>query len=211
MKSLVGKGFVLCVCLLILCSGLHLFAQDAQKPLPTWTISVNPLGFLQFGPVVQAERKITENAVVLGSFRFHSLGLMSTLVNGDDDVIVGIGSAAIGAGYRYFYSFSNTPNQIYFGGVLEVCWIYGDEDVGDPGESKYSNTGIVYMGNFGYRWRFPNNFSISTGAYFGGYREFFSEWWYVNDYSYYSAGEKIQGSLTSQVFGMAELAFNWEY
>jgi hypothetical protein len=186
-------------------------AEPIGEASPAWTFSVNPLGFLQFGPLVQAEIPMDDNSAIFGSIRFHGLGVLSSLINGDDDEVISLASMGIGAGYRYFYRFPDSSNSLYFGGLLEFSWILGSENEGQSYEKEFASKALVIAGNFGYKWRISDNFSMSTGIYAGVFREISSEYWYVSDYSIYSAGERIQEARTTLPFGMVELAFSWDY
>ena len=204
-------GLALILVYIMISSCAVFAAEPTDEDRPFWTLSVNPLGFLQFGPLVQAEIPMNDNSSIFGSIRFHGLGVLSSLINGNDDEMISPASMGIGAGYRYHYRFPDSFNSLYFGGLLEFSWILGGEDEGQSYETEFASTALVIAGNFGYKWRISDNFFMSTGIYAGAFREISSEYWYVRDYSYYSAGEKIQATKTTLPFGMVELAFSWEY
>lgn len=73
-------------------------------PLGNFELQFNPLGFLQFGPVVDLGPKVGSSTYLYGHFRWSSLGLVYRLVSTDgfeDDM--SIGCMAIGVGFKHLF------------------------------------------------------------------------------------------------------------
>lgn len=144
------------------------FAQDeygmrsTRYPVKT-NIQFNPMGFLQFGPMVQLEIKVAPHFVVFPHVRFAGLGLLSHLVVDYDNLDVS--SMAFGGGMRVLPG--SGKHRPYFGFISEYGWGTGSDESGayyDGGEYRHAYVTIV--GNGGFRWRFSSMF-IQVGGYAG--------------------------------------------
>jgi len=122
-------------------------------------LQFNPLGFVQFGPVLQAEIAIAPKIVLFPHVRFAGLGLLSHLSVDYDEFDVS--SMALGGGFRIFPG--KGKHRFYAGGLAEYGWGTGRDSYD---EAKYRHSYISAIGNAGFRWRF-NKFFIQTGAYVG--------------------------------------------
>jgi len=123
------------------------------------SIQFNPVGFLQFGPMVDFEIRVTDNFVLFPHVRFAGLGLLSHL-SVDYDYL-DVTSMAFGGGFRILPG--SGKHRMYFGGVAEYGWGTGSNDWDD---SEYRHSYISMVGNVGYRWRFSSMY-IQTGGYLG--------------------------------------------
>ena len=54
-------GLALILVYIMISSCAVFAAEPTDEDRPFWTLSVNPLGFLQFGPLVQAEIPMNDN------------------------------------------------------------------------------------------------------------------------------------------------------
>ena len=55
--------------------------ENDAYPISGFALSINPLGFLQFGPSISAEIGLTGSLVLNAHVRFPSLGLLSYVVH----------------------------------------------------------------------------------------------------------------------------------
>jgi len=149
-------------------------ATAALKPLGSAAYSVNPLGFLQIGPVLQAEFKAAPSLLVGPYVRLLGLGLVTHALASYDKLDAG--SLAIGGTFRYFFGDPDLHDHFYAGAIAE----YGFGG-GTISEDSYVNGRYVdgiykfaYMGfgtNFGYRWRFDSPLFIGLGIMAGASSE----------------------------------------
>jgi len=134
------------------------YATSKDFPLKS-NLQINPLGFFQFGPMVQIELKVAPNVVVYPHIRFSGLGLLYHLIVEYDEV--DLSSMAMGGGFRV--SPGSSRHRFYFGGLGEYGWGSGRYDWSS---GEYEHAYISILGNAGYRWRF-NKIFIQTGGYVG--------------------------------------------
>ena len=123
-------------------------------PLPAIDLVINPLGLLQFGPIVDLELRATPGLYLLLHLRFHGLGVISHVM---ESYTLSIPSFAGGTGLRYFFT-PQTGSTGYLGFVVEVGHNWFTEG--------YEDTYITFVANGGYRWTFGSTM-MNLGAYLG--------------------------------------------
>lgn len=167
------------------------------------SFNINPLGLLQFGPILQYEIKTSQNAVFAPYFRYAYLGVVShVLYTGfEDGSSLSPASFGIGAGLKGF----STPvgNSFYYGGFAEFNTAKARYDIGETYETELKENGIAIVSNLGYRWRRTSGKYLNVGLFAGVYSELKSEERYVSDGSLESTDK---GTM---FFAMFELAFGW--
>jgi hypothetical protein len=162
---------------------------------------VNPLGFLQFGPIVQLEIPMSPGFVGLAHFRLHGLGALSYLLFPD---IPNFWSFAVGGGVRYFLLPPSSPVSPYIGGLAEIGYTPYYGDVGYVSEYQGNSIYLTVTFNAGYRWRFEG-FLVEVGGYVGASPTVWSQWHYVSAPSVF-----YQGNLPIVFFAMAEVSIGWQ-
>lgn len=157
-------------------------------------IWLNPLGFLQFGPVAGVEFRLNENMAVNVHTRVPSLGVLSYLIREDVEKITGF---CVGGGFLYF--FGTRQHKPYAGIMFEY---EQDKCLYDQNESD-ANTEtekiMVFIMNGGYRFNFSKGFFLNTGLFVGAVK---NNWYEDYDDPSYT---DYEGTLI-QVFGMLEVA-----
>lgn len=179
--------------------------SNTEPSLPKLTINVNPLGLLQFGPILQGEFRVTRRGYFTPHIRIPYLGVLYHVINQmDDSEEVTLSPVALGVGVGYKSLFFPTPKGgWYLGGVVDYSFGSSEGYDGNAWESKFSH--IAVMPNGGYRWRRPEKGrSISVGAYAGIYTAVKDEWWYTSSGKTFDEG----GYTTAMI--MLELSFGWE-
>ena len=137
------------------------------RQLAATALVFNPLGFLQFGPILDFELRVLPDLLVLGHFRYHSMGVISHVIQDQFGSELKMNSIALGAGMRYLFPLSASPNRPYLGFLLENCWAHYIDNVDESDELEGTNTLFIYMVNGGYRWRFADGFLLGVGGYVG--------------------------------------------
>ncbi len=178
---------------------------DATTSLPKRTLNINPLGLLQFGPILQGEFRVTESGYVVSHVRIPYLGLLYHLIVADgEEVTVSPVALGLGAGYKNFFLTQN--GAWYLGGMVDYSFGSSKGNNGNNRgnwESEFSN--IAIMPNAGYRWRWPEKGkSISVGMYAGIYTALRDEWWYTG------SPEGTYDERSTSALVMVELSFGWE-
>jgi len=138
------------------------FTEEAGYPVPRFALSANPLGFLQFGPVLNAEAGLTKNLVLNTHIRFAPVGLLSYAVTEWPDKYKGLG---YGGGAIYF--FGEKRNKPYAGVLGEFQRNKLKWDEGESYEERETDNVFVFLLNGGYRFTFSSGFFINTGAFLG--------------------------------------------
>jgi hypothetical protein len=172
-------------------------------------IYAQPLGFVQFGPIVGMELTLASHLIIDAHVRFSSLGLLMYVVskNDNDGAPYKISGAGIGGSIKCLI-----PSKIggfYFGLLLEDGWHTEYYAEGKPWIWQEDVQYFVTAPNIGYKFRFPGGFYLNTGAIFGAAFVTSQQWHYTknynNDSSIHDDGSKVQP------FGMLELGFGVEF
>jgi len=164
-------------------------------PISPVALLINPLGILQFGPIVQMEFRTGSGFVLGPHVRFAGFGLLTHIVNDYEET--DLSSMAVGFGFKGLMGPSRTPHKFYIGAMTEYGWSGGRDD--DWYETEYSNKYITVFANLGYRWRFQSGMFLNLGAFLGVAYVFEDKSNYV-DY----------GSDVIPL-PMLELSFGWEF
>ncbi|HUX38870.1 MAG TPA: hypothetical protein VMV44_13300 [Rectinemataceae bacterium] len=155
----------------------------AGKTMPPFSLSINPLGFAQFGPIIMGEVMIKPEVFLTPWLRFHALGVLSPIVASSESETVSIDITSLGLGIGAM-RFMPSPDGLrgwHFGGALEYGWIDSLHAEGENWEWRVSNAQIAIVTNIGYRWRFPP-MAFIVGGIAGAAYTFTSTWWYTKDY-----------------------------
>jgi hypothetical protein len=170
---------------------------------------LNPLGFVQFGPIIGTEITRNSNLIIDGHIRFSSLGLLTYVVsaNADDGDPYKISGLAIGGGVKTFMP--SSIGGLYIGGLVEYGWAtnYYAQDKAWIWQSESKN--IDVMASVGYKFRFKSGFYINTGAYLGGSYTFSDKWYYTKNYNNDSSIHIDSGKMI--LAGMLEVSFGIEF
>ncbi|MBN2553863.1 MAG: hypothetical protein JXB06_13885 [Spirochaetales bacterium] len=151
-----------------------------DPPLSPRYVSVNLLGFLQWGPSVAFGFAVAEDLFLVPHIRLDGLGALNWIIYPDDTYIY---TPAFGLTVLHFMDISQlNANRLYYGGGLEI-------EAG--GEVPFEETVANIFGNVGYRWRTVGRKRfLNVGAHVGASYDF---WW-----------EELM------IFAMAELSFGWD-
>lgn len=199
MKKKIMSGFICCLFML---PAMALPQQSrSNTPMGKFFISFNPLGFVQFGPTINAEFAIGQDIFIGPVFRSVGLGLLSHVIAEDE---IGFGTMSFGIAGHYFLNNRRGPNRFYVGSNIE----YGfGPTMGDKGsywewEGKWST--LIFATNTGYRIRM-SNFYINLGLYAGIAQEIRDDWWYIR-----TPSNVREADLNTHFYGMLEISIGWE-
>lgn len=182
------------------------FSTDSEFPISKFSLSVSPLGFLQFGPWINAEIGLSDNLVLNTHLRFPALGVIAYKVHevepGDDSM----SGLAFGGGLIFFPS--KKQHKPYVGFLMEYDITNKKYNIGEDWEQFEKDKTVVFMMSGGYRFRFDNGFYVNTGLLFGAaYTNWDTE--YINP-SYYTY-ERFKSGVTLTPFGMLDLSIGIEF
>lgn len=176
------------------------------QPMGQSAFLFHPLGFLQFGPILEVEYRIESDLYITSHVRFSALGfLYYALASEGFENEVSPGSMALGIGVKKYMDNPNSPNRLYFAGFAEYGWGATRGDIGTQWEWEGKNAQIILASNIGYRFRYPSKFFINLGGMAGVAPGIRDDWWYID-----SPGDVYEGSNEINFFGMLELSFGWE-
>lgn len=136
--------------------------KAVPQELKRFSVLVNPLGFLQFGPYIQGEIRFLPNTVFSPHIRFAGMGVLTHAVSDYEDLWVS--SMAIGFGIKHFFELQNSSNRVYLGAYFEEGWTQGEASTYDsweliPHHCQYN----TFTMNLGYRWRY-SKFYLNIGG-----------------------------------------------
>lgn len=180
-----------------------LYKLSDEYNISKFALSVNPIGFVQFGPIINVEFGIVKNLVLNTHVRFTPLGLLSYVVRSDSDGLDKLSGIAYGGGIYYF--FGEKRSKPYTGITVE----YDKSDALYAKDSQWEwseiDKTVVLAANGGYRFRFLSGFFINTGANFG---VALVKWnWEYSDSTYGNGGTGNE----VKPFGMLEVTFGKEF
>ena len=186
------------------------WAQNGSRPMAPANLIINPLGFIQFGPMIDLEFQLTPGLYGILHTRMAGLGLLTHLLemasSSDLNEDVRFYAFAVGTGLRYFFQSPGTPNAPYIGFLAEYGYNPYFDDTGDIYAYTGTSTYVTFAVNGGYRWRF-DSFLLQVGAYAGAAPTLTSTWKYTSN-----PGDTAthQGNLPTTFFGMVEVSIGFE-
>ena len=194
---------VLSICLVLILVGFS-FGQEENNDIKRIGISVNPLGFAQFGPLVNLDIKIVKNLVLNGHIRFAPYGLLTRVMWQEDSSLDEFTGNAYGGGLVYYFGDKN--GKPYAGILFEVDENKQVYAKGKDWEWVQNGDGLTVVANGGYRFRFNSGFFMNVGAYAGIYK---NEWKWRSVHNY-NPNETSGSGTTITPFGMVEFTLGFE-
>jgi hypothetical protein len=166
---------------------------------------VNPLGFVEFGPMIGTEITIKSRFLIDGSLRFFPLGVLSyvTEATGDDGSPNSISGLGIGGTFKYL--FPSRLGGFYVGGVFEYSWWTSYFAQDKPSPWQRDKEVIMQLATIGYKFRFGPGFFINAGGFLGVQIPLVDQWHYSGDNTIY------QNDKTVEPAGMFEASFGYEF
>ncbi len=144
-------------------------------------LTINPLGFLQFGPNLEVQPTIGRTTGIGLGVRIPYLGLLPHLIAAADPEGQ-LGFTWLVTTAVMFYPQQHAPRGWFFGPRFEIGKGSSSEAGGYyGGRTSYSDALLIGAAEFGYRWIRPSGFNLSLGGQAGVIR---SKW--TNKDSYYS-------------------------
>jgi hypothetical protein len=166
---------------------------------------INPIGILQFGPIVQLEIRVGSGSIIGPHVRFAGFGLLTHVANDYDET--SLGSMAVGFGFKQLIGPSSTRHKFYIGAVTEYGWGSGTSEewdyvYGRDVDAEYQHKYISVVANTGYRWRFRSGMFLNLGAFAGAAFE-------TEDIKTYP--RNVEYPTEVLFLGMIEFSFGWEF
>ena len=177
-----------------------------EEDISKFALSINPLGFIQFGPVINAEFGIKENIALNTHVRFPSLGVLTYVLKYHDDGLDELSGIAFGGGLIYF--FGENMSKPYVGGMLEYHRTESLYAKNEGWEWSQIDRSGVFIFNGGYRWRFVGGFFVNTGVFFGAAMGNY-DWEYADPS--YDLDEPSGDGKDVTPFGMFEVTLGIEF
>jgi small nuclear ribonucleoprotein (snRNP)-like protein len=187
-------------------AGVQASPAVADVPLGSSYLQLDPLGFLQIGPSVEAGFRVAPLTLIGAAVRLEGLGLLyqgiatqgfqndASLLSMAIDVMVWQLFPAAGA------------NRWYIGGMVGYGWGSTSGTSYSYGDWKGTNSHIELGVSAGYRWRFPSRFYLDVGGLIGlGIG--------VTDSFYYTSSPSIVHNNDQQDYflGALQLHVGWEF
>lgn len=180
--------------------------NDKQEnyPISNFALSLNPLGFIQFGPIINAEFGVSDNLVLNTHIRLTTLGVLSYFTHGVDIDKDKMKAMAFGGGLTGFLS--KRQSKPYIGFLLEYEKAHKLKDVGQHNEYQVFTKSFIFMLNGGYRFRFDGGFYINTGV-LAGFSFAKNNEFYTNS----SYSDRTYSGSDALVAAMLELTLGYEF
>jgi len=176
-------------------------------PISKIALSVNPLGFAQFGPMVNIEAGVTKSLLANAHVRFPTLGVLTYIVNYDDDGLDELSGISFGAGSLYF--FGERRSKPYVGILLEYEKLEKLYAKNESWEWKDDDNNGIFILNGGYRYRFKSGLFLNTGAYLGAALSLYK--WDYTDPDYGQDDPEAREGTDIAPFGMVEVTVGVEF
>ncbi|MCL2131317.1 MAG: hypothetical protein FWH36_02495 [Lentimicrobiaceae bacterium] len=157
-------------------------------------IYLNPLGFLQVGPMLGVEFTFKRHLIIDAHLRFPQAGLLTGLIHDGTTDVAGIKGIGVGAHVKYFTG--GQKGGFYVGPAIEYFKLsYHCPNAGE----EWDENSIIVAANLGYKFQFSSGFYMRTGGFLGVYRQITN---YLNGNEY---------SLSTTPFGILELSFGFAF
>ncbi len=180
---------------------IQLSAQS-ENSVPKFSLSFNPLGFVQFGPIVNAEVGLKSNLVLNVHARFPTMGVLTYAVQEDDDGLDELSGSAFGAGLIYFIG--ENKSKPYVGFLVDFQSLTSTYAVGEQWEWTEESDATIFIFNGGYRFNFSDGIYLNTGVFFGAASSKW-EWEYENP-GYGTSDTDPRSGTDMTPFGMFEVS-----
>jgi len=154
-------------------------SHEKSDPLSRFALSVDPLGFVFFGPIVNAEVRITDRMVANAHVRFLSMGVLAKVVKDEDGDLDELNGIAYGGGVKFF--FGDKRSKPYLGVLGEYETLETFYNIQEHYEWCEYDESALLLFNGGYRIRTSFGLFINLGAMLGlAYTDYI---WYNYDQS----------------------------
>jgi hypothetical protein len=183
------------------------YYKTTPEPISKIAVSLNPTGFVQFGPVFNAEFRISEDIVLNTHIRASVLGMLTYEVKNHPDGLDDLGAMAYGGGIIKF--FGEKKNKPYAGILFEYEHATTTYAQYEQWEWSQTDLALVFIFNGGYRFRFDGGIFINTGAYLGAATGVYE--WEFADASYGTNDSTPRIGTTLKPFGMLEVSLGIEF
>jgi hypothetical protein len=174
--------FMFVIMLALLTTGIAAPAGRSND-MGSGEVVFHPLGFLQFGPMVDIGPRIGPSTFLDAHFRWSYAGLLYQVVETDGfENEASPNGFGVGLKLTHFVAGSGSSHGMYIGGLFEYTWggskYTDDEYPTNSWARKWKGYDIMF--NIGYRWRFPSGFFMQAGAFAGFHNQYKAEWQYTD-------------------------------
>ena len=167
--------------------------------IPLLEVSVDPAGFLFYGPSVDVGLGIGSKTSVKAYVRGFALGGMSIDLKDEAEDNDEFSGMHIGAGLTQFLT--EGGNGIYFGGQVEFGSTTGIWLNGDTYEWWEESKDLMFTAKAGYRYAMENGLFINGGVY-GGAINMKAEWDYDDSQISAMDDDDREHTSTPGIFGV---------
>jgi hypothetical protein len=169
----------------------------------------DPLGFVEFGPMVGAELTIQSHLIIDAHVRFPSAGLSMYLINRNNEDGLPYKMSGVGIGGTIKYLIPSRIGGLYFGVLFEAASGINYYAQDKNWEWRKDNNYVVVAPRVGYKFIFSNVLFLNVGATFGAAFVTKDTWYYLNDYNGDSSVH--DNGTTIKPFGMIDLGIGFEF
>jgi hypothetical protein len=174
---------------------------EPARPMAAMNLLLDPLGFLQFGPVAQLEFQFFPGLYGYVHARLNGLGLLPWLLYSSSPAIY---SFAVGPGVRYFFLSKDSPHAPFLGFLTEIGYTPYSANTGYTDALEGTAINLTFGANAGYRWRF-GTLIVQVGAYAGASPRMSSVWHYLS-----TPTDQHTDPADVVFFGMLDVSIGWE-
>ena len=181
-------------------------AADGNGELGRFEFDFNPLGFLQFGPLVNAGVRLGPVTYIDLHGRWSYAGALYWVL---EDADVQPESFGLGVRVNNVFKLPGSMHAWYLGALFESTWgkaTYEDDTWTGTGTYERTWRGYVLAANGGFRWRFQSGFYMNLGLILGIHNQY-----EASTDSPVNGFAKDDDPEGVRVFGMLEFAVGAEF
>lgn len=180
---------------------IQVFSQNQE--LPHFSLSINPIGVLFYGPTVDLNIKTGNRTALHANYRATPLSLAARWVKQKDDEKLGVfKGGGFGLGMLWFRPVQN--RLIYFGAQIDYDRNHTEYSVSDPWKWFEDAKTLALSANGGYRFKLGERIFLNTGLDIGLARSVYH--WDYSDPSAGIADSDPRNGIKYRPIGMLELA-----
>lgn len=197
MKNFVIAGF------LFFSTGITCFGQSAV--VPKYSVSVNPLGILFFGPTIDVGVRSGPRGMFHANYRYTTMGKMINLMHIGETKPEAFAGHGFAIGHNWFKP--KGKKLFYYGIEFNYDHSTARFQINQPADWSETVKTSLLGTNMGYRFNIFNNFYVNTGFMLGAAR---ARWdWEYKDPSFGTSDPDPRGGAVFRPFGMLELALGF--
>ena len=179
--------------------------EVADRPLGSWYLQFDPLGFLQIGPSAEVGLRVASGTLIGAALRVEGLGLLyQDIATSGFENDASLLSTAVDVLFYQLFPAAGT-NRWYLQGMIGYGWGW-TSGTNYIGAWQGSNSHIELGVGAGYRWRYNSRFFLDVGG-LAGLGIGVTDSWYQT-----STPNNVNNNALNEYFlGALQVHVGWEF